>query len=74
MNEQSQFDFLDMLTMVSFILQIFGLTMMSDQATNNDVMQELRTQDSKYLETIIKQNEKIIELLQTSSDHSAQSI
>ena len=31
---------------------------------NTDLMNELQKQDSEYLEKIIKQNEKIIELLE----------
>jgi hypothetical protein len=35
---------------------------------NSDLMQELQTQDEKYLKKIISQNEEILELLKERSE------
>lgn len=55
-----QFGFLDMLTLMSFGLQLMTL----NNVTSDDVLQELRKRDNSYLETIIKQNEQIISMLE----------
>lgn len=48
----------------SLILQVYSLVLLMQDYNNGDLMQELQRQDSEYLEKIIKQNEKIIELLE----------
>lgn len=48
---------------LSLILQALSLQILFQDFNNGDLMQELQRQDSEYLEKIIKQNEKIIELL-----------
>lgn len=48
----------------SLILQVYSLILLMQDYNNGDLMQELQSQDSEYLEKIIKQNEKIIELLE----------
>jgi hypothetical protein len=48
----------------SLILQVYSLILLMQDYNNGDLMQELQRQDSEYLEKIIKQNEKIIELLE----------
>ncbi len=50
--------------MTSLILQVYSLILLMQDYNNGDLMQELQRQDSEYLEKIIKQNEKIIELLE----------
>lgn len=72
MNEQQQFDFLDIITILSFLMQLLNQHNITKQVTNGDVMRELKNQDSKYLQVIIDQNNKIISLLETFLDHSAQ--
>lgn len=47
----------------SLILQLYSVILLLQDYNNRDLMQELQTQDEKYLKTIIKQNEQIIELL-----------
>ena len=47
----------------SFLLQLYSLLIIIKDFNNGDLMNELYTQDEKYLKTIIKQNEEIIELL-----------
>ena len=49
---------------LSLVLQALSLQLLFDDCNNTDLMQELQRQDSEYLEKIIKQNEKIISLLE----------
>jgi len=47
----------------SFLLQLYSLLIIMKDFNNCDLMQELQTQDEKYLKTIIRQNEEILTLL-----------
>lgn len=49
---------------LSLVLQVLSLQILFQDFNNSDLMQELQRQDSEYLEKIIKQNEKIISLLE----------
>ena len=49
---------------ISLILQALSLQILFQDYDNRDLMQELQSQDEKYLKTIIKQNEEIIKLLE----------
>lgn len=51
----------------SLILQLYSVILLMHDYKNNDLMQELQNQDEKYLKTIIKQNEKIISLLERNN-------
>lgn len=62
--EQDNFDFLDMLAIIAFIIQIMDYDATIRQASNNDLMAEMRKQDSEYLQTIMRQNQKIIRILE----------
>lgn len=53
---------------LSLVLQALSLQILFQDYNNSDLMQELQTQDEKYLKTIIKQNEQIIQLLKERSD------
>lgn len=53
---------------LALILQAISLQLIFQDYNNIDLMNELQRQDSEYLEKIIKQNEKIIELLGGRSD------
>lgn len=44
-------------------LQVIDLILNVSQTSNDELMKELREQDKKYLETIVKQNKEIIKLL-----------
>lgn len=57
-------DFLDMLTILSVILQIMGYQNDMSQSSNDDLMRELQRQDKEYFEKIISNQEKILKLLQ----------
>ena len=48
---------------LSLVLQALSLQILFQDYNNRDLMQELQTQDEKYLKKIIEQNEKIISLL-----------
>jgi len=48
---------------LSLVLQALSLQILFQDYNNSDLMQELQTQDEKYLKKIIEQNEEIIELL-----------
>ena len=73
MNENQQFEFLDIITIISFAMQLMNQQNISRQVTSDDIMQELRIQDSKYLQHIMDQNNQIINLLQTFLDRFSQS-
>jgi len=49
---------------LSLVLQALSLEILFKDFNNTDLMQELQTQDEFYLKKIIKQNEKIIQLLE----------
>ena len=55
--------FFDNLSIYTTILQLLTIQIASQDATNNDLMMELRKQDNEYFEKIIKQNDEIIRLL-----------
>ena len=56
-------DFLDMLTILSVVLQIMGYQNDMSQSSNDDLMMELQRQDKAYLEKIIENENKILEKL-----------
>ena len=56
-------DFLDILTILSVILQIMGYQNDMSQSSNDDLMRELQRQDKAYLEKIIENQNKILEKL-----------
>ena len=56
-------DFLDVLTILSLMLQIMGYQNDISQSSNDDLMRELQRQDKAYLEKIIENQNKILEKL-----------
>ena len=56
-------DFLDVLTVLSVMLQIMGYQNDMSQSSNDDLMRELQRQDKAYLEKIIENQNKILEKL-----------
>ena len=56
-------DFLDVLTILSVILQIMGYQNDMSQSSNDDLMRELKRQDKAYLDKIIENQNKILEKL-----------
>lgn len=63
-NEQQQFDFLDMITMYSAVLQTLDYAETMNQSSNDDIIKEMHQQNAVYFKEIISQNKKIIELLE----------
>lgn len=56
-------DFLDVLTILSVILQIMGYQNDMSQSSNDDLMRELQRQDKAYFDKIIENQNKILEKL-----------
>jgi hypothetical protein len=54
---------------ISLILQAISLEILLRDYNNSDLMQELQTQDEKYLKKIIEQNREIIRLLERSDSY-----
>lgn len=54
---------LDLLTILSVILQLQIMEEQKYQSDNDDIMNELQVQDKNYLERILKNQEIIIEKL-----------
>lgn len=52
---------------LSLILQALSLEILFKDYNNSDLMEELQTQDEKYLKTIIKQNDEILSILKERS-------
>ena len=62
-NNGNNLDFLDVLTILSVMLQIMGYRNDMSQSSNDDLMRELQRQDKAYLEKIIENENKILEKL-----------
>ena len=56
-------DFLDVLTVLSLLLQVKGYQNDLNQSSNDDLMRELQKQDREYLQKIIENQNKILEKL-----------
>lgn len=57
------FEFLDILSIISFALQIQNYQELKAQTTTDDIFNELQKQDREYLDRIIENQEKILEKL-----------
>ena len=64
-------DFLDMLTILSVMLQIMGYQNDMSRSSNDDLMRELQRQDKAYLEKIIENENKILSILENKDSMSA---
>ena len=62
-NNGNNLDFLDMLTILSVMLQIMGYQNDMSQSSNDDLMRELQRQDKAYLEKIIENENEILSIL-----------
>ena len=56
-------DFLDMLTILSVILQIMGYQNDMSQSSNDDLMKELQRHGKAYLDKILETQKEILEKL-----------
>ena len=64
-------NFYNQLTLRDTFLQIMTMVMVSEDATNNDLMSELQKQDREYLEKIIENQNQILSMLSELKDMSA---
>ena len=62
-NNQDNLSVLDFLAVFSVFLQIMGYKNDQKQASNDVLLNELRRQDSEYLEKIIKTQNDILQML-----------
>ena len=61
-------DFLDILTIFSVMLKVAGYKNDISQSSNDDLMRELQEQDKMYLDKIIENQNKILEILNEISN------
>lgn len=57
------FEFLDMLVIVSFAMQLANYRELKSQASTDDIFSELQRQDNEYLARILENQEKILNKL-----------
>lgn len=57
---------LDMLNLFGIFLQLMNYQSDLTQASNSDIMKELRKQDTEYFKEIIENQKKIISMLEKS--------
>jgi hypothetical protein len=62
-NLNLEFDFIDLLAIISFIIQLINYEENKEQSTNDDIFRELQKQNKKYLEKILENQNKIISIL-----------
>jgi len=56
-------DYFNRLTVLDTLLQVITMVMVSNDATNNDLMSELQKQNKEYLEQILEKQKEILEYL-----------
>ncbi len=61
-------DYFNRLTVLDTLLQVITMVMVSNDATNNDLMNELQKQNKEYLEQILEKQEEILKLLDKQSN------
>ena len=59
------YELLDVLTILSFWMQLSNYRELKAQASTDDIFAELQKQDREYLSRILENQEKIIEKLNT---------
>ena len=64
-------NFYNQLTLIDTFLQIMTMVMVSEDATNTDLMSELQKQDREYLNKIIENQNQILSILSELKDMSA---
>jgi hypothetical protein len=72
MDNNNSFDFLDILAMVSFAMQVINFQENQQQSNNDDIMSELQKQDKAYLEKILDNQNKILNILSSNVDMSVE--
>lgn len=64
-------DFFNRLTFSDFLMQFITMLWVMEDASNNDLMQELQKQNKEYLEKIISNQNEIMSILSRLDDMSA---
>ena len=59
----NSFEFLDLLTILSLVLQIMGYQNDISKSSNDDLMRELQRQNKAYLDKILETQKEILEKL-----------
>ena len=62
-SDNNNLEFLDLITLVGFVMQIMNYQENRQQTGNDDLMKELQKQDKEYLEKIIDNQRLILEKL-----------
>ena len=57
------FEFLDILAIMSFMMQVANYQELKSQASTDDIFTEIQKQDQKYLSRILENQEKILNKL-----------
>ena len=56
------------LDFTSFVLQLYSLVLLLQDYNNSDLMNELQKQDKQYFETIIKNQNEILQILKRKEE------
>ena len=59
----NSYEFLDLLTILSLVLQIMGYQNDISQSSNDDLIRELQRQNKAYLDKILETQKEILEKL-----------
>ena len=59
----NSFEFLDLLAILSLVLQIMGYQNDISQSSNDDLMRELQRQNKAYIDKILETQKEILEKL-----------
>lgn len=65
-NQENNLSYLDVLTVFSVVLQTLGYYQDQKQTSNDDILRELQKQDRTYLDKIIENQNKILEILKNN--------
>lgn len=57
-NNQGNFEFLDLISIISFSLQLMALSETRNQSTTDDIFYELKQQDTRYLKRLLEGQQK----------------
>lgn len=63
MEQNNGLEFLDVLAIISFVMQVANYKELRSQATTDDIFSELQKQDNEYLSRILKNQEIILDKL-----------
>lgn len=62
-NNQGNFEFLELISIISFSLQLMVLSETRNQSTTDDIFYELKQQDTRYLKRLLEGQQKILDKL-----------